>query len=176
MKVQFWSFDLVFAIIIFILAMVVLTFVWVNINNEFSISFSSNVAHMQSQLVETSGQIMSSGYPFNWEHVVNTNNPPSWANISIGLGNGTYGGLSFPKIRTLSFMSESDYQATKAPLGLAYDYYITITGSGMAYSIGINPSSENVTSVQVERFPAVLNGNPVTVQIQLWSNSTLGIE
>lgn len=156
--------------------MVVLTFVWVNINNEFSITASSNVGHMQSQLVESGVQLMAPGYPSNWEQTVNINNAENWTNISIGLGNGTYGDLSDRKIGALSLMSEFDYQATKAPLGLAYDYYITITGSGTAYSAGINPSSENVTSVQVERFPAILNGRPVTVQIQLWSNSTLGVE
>ena len=176
MKAQFWSFDLIFAIIIFVLAMVIMTYIWVNINNEFSLAYSSNIQHMQSQLVETGAQLMSTGYPPNWEYTSSVTNTMEWANISIGLGNGTADGLSYNKMTALRFLSKYDYQETKPPLGLAYDYYITITGEGINYAAGLNPSTENITSIQVEKFPAVLNGRPVTVQLEIWSNSTLGIE
>lgn len=176
MKAQFWSFDIIFAIIIFVFAVIILTVVWIDVSGQFAIAYGSNLINMQSQVQSLSAQILSPGTPANWNYLVNFNSPAGWSNFSIGLSNGTVGVLSQKKINTLANMSRINYQDTKPPLGIGFDYYITILGSGINNSIGFNPGLTNVTSVQVTTIPAVLNGNTVRVQIQLWSNSTLGIE
>ncbi len=176
MKAQFWSFDIVFAIIIFIFAIVILTFVWINVSGSYSLSYGANLQHMQAQLQSLGTQILSTGSPPNWNNAMQLGSPGTWANLSIGLGNGTSGALSQSKVGALLNMSKANYQDVKPALGVSYDYYITITGGGNNDAIGINPAGENITTDQATMIPAVLNGQPVQVQIQLWSNSSLGIE
>jgi hypothetical protein len=177
MKAQFWSFDIIFAVIIFVFAVVILTLIWINITDEFAISYGTNLARIQAQLQSLGIQLLSAGSPPNWNSVMSLGSSGTWENLSIGLGNGTVGGLSQQKINAFYNMSATNYQASKPPLGVAYDYYITVAGSGVnTVAIGMNPAVTNVTSVQVTTLPAVLNGKPVQVQIQLWTNSTLGIE
>lgn len=176
MKAQFWSFDIIFAIVIFIFAVVLLTYVWINISGEFAISSGQNIAQLESELQTIGTQLISQGSPTNWYTKVNLGSPYSWSNVSIGLGNGTEGALSIGKISTLENMSLTDYQETKPSLGIAYDYYITINGTDINIAIGHNPAITNVTAVQVLTEPVVVNGRPAEMQIELWSNSTLGIE
>lgn len=176
MKAQFWSLDVIFAIIIFVFALLLLTVVWIDISGELSISYGGNIANMESQLQTLSNQVFSTGNPSNWNATLNFSLPSSWENVSIGLGNGTVGALSLSKINALKTMNFTNYQATKPALGVGYDYYITISGNGYNTSIGSNPSTSNVTADQVVSVPAILNGKAVQVQIQLWSNSTISIE
>jgi len=174
MKAQFWSFDIIFAIVLFVFAVVLLTLVWTDISGEFSISYSGNLAHMQSQLQSLGTQLLSTGTPSNWNLALNLSSEGTWQNLSVGLGNGTSGALSQGKINSLYNMSNTNYQVTKQSLGIAYEYYITFSTTGVA--IGRNPATTNVTSIQSLSLPVVINGVPSRMQIQLWSNSTLSIE
>lgn len=176
MKAQFWSFDIIFAIVIFIFAVILLTYIWVNISGELAVASGQNVAKLESQLQILDTQLTSTGSPQNWNTKVNLNEPNTWPNVSIGLGNGMNGTLSLGKIREFQNMSLTNYQDVKPSLGVAYDYYITFTGSNINMSIGHNPALANVTAVQVLSEPVVINGNPAQMQVELWSNSSLGIE
>ena len=176
MKAQFWSFDILFAIIIFVFAMVILTYVWTNISGQFSLATSGNLQHLQSQLQSLSTSIYSQGQPADWNASVDVGSPSAWQNISVGLGNGTYGSFSSNKITTLESLSSANYQDLKPALGIAYNYYITILNGGNTIGIGMNPAYMNATSVQSVTLPAVLNGNAIQVRIELWSNSSLGVE
>ena len=176
MKAQFWSFDLVFAVIIFVFTLVLLTYVWLNISGEYSLSYGRNVANIQLQLNSLSSQLLSPGIPSNWNYLVNLSSVSTWQNITVGLGNGTTGALSQFKINALQNMSSDDYQAVKPALGIGYDYYITITGTGISASIGKNPAQLNATSLQSALLPVVINGAPAQMSIELWTNSTLGLE
>lgn len=175
-KAQFWSFDLVFAVIIFVFALVLLTYVWVNISGEYSISYGRNVASLQLQLNSLGSQLLSTGTPPNWNYLVNLSAASAWQNITIGLGNGTSGSLSQFKINALQNMSSANYQDVKPALGVGYDYYITITGEGISESIGKNPAQLNSTSSQSMSVPVVIGGSPAQMSIELWTNSTLGLE
>lgn len=176
MKAQFWSFDVIFAIVIFVFAIVILTYVWLSIAGQFSLANSGNLARLQSQLQSLSVSLLSQGSPTDWNQVVNLSSPGSWQNLSIGLGNGTVGALSQSKINRLGNLSAANYQAVKPALGVAYEYYITFAGAGNTIAIGMNPANANITTVQSLVIPAVINGNAIQVQLELWSNSTLGIE
>ena len=39
MKMQFWSFDVIFAIVIFSVAITILAFTWYDINNQLSLAY-----------------------------------------------------------------------------------------------------------------------------------------
>ncbi len=173
MKAQFWSFDIIFAIIIFVFAVVILTYVWLNISSVSSLQSANNLNRMQLQLQVLGTQLLTPGNPSNWNQKVNLASPGSWENLSLGMGNGTQGALSQSKINELNNMSIANYQATKPALGISYDYYIDFIGTNS--EIGINPANGNVVSSQVITIPAVLNGRQVNVQIQLWSNSTISL-
>lgn len=162
--------------VIFVSTIVLLTYVWLSISGQFSIAYSGNTQQLQEQLQTLGGSIVSTGNPQNWDYIVTNTFPSSWPNISIGLGNGTSGALSMHKITELQAMATAYYQDTKAPLGIGYDYYITITGTSINEDIGSSPFSSNVFSLQTLEVPAVVDGYPVQVQIYLWSNSTLALQ
>lgn len=178
-KAQFWSFDVIFAVVIFSFAITILAFTWFTINNELAIGYGNGSGIMQLQLQSLTQSMLSTGTPTNWQSTVDTTNELTWKGVSIGLaesGSGTT--LSSSKIYAFASVASYDYQATKQMLGVGYDYYITIKsesgyGSGINIGIGSNPASKNALTVYVENRYANLNGIPVVVQVILWTNTTL---
>jgi hypothetical protein len=178
-KAQFWSFDVVFALVIFSTALTVLTYTWYNLNNQLSLAYGGGDSILQLQVKSLASSIMSTGAPANWQSIVNTVNTVTWSNVSIGLASAPLSSnLSSSKLYTMLSMANYNYQATKQPLGLAFDYYITITsnptvGAGLNISIGKNPTVNGALTTYVERRSAFLNGVPVSIRIMAWTNTTL---
>jgi hypothetical protein len=178
-KAQFWSFDVVFALVIFSAALTVLAFTWYNINNQLSLAYGSGDTVMQLQVKALAGGVLSTGAPSNWQSIVNTVNTATWSNISIGLASAPLSSnLSSSKLYAMLSMANYNYQATKQPLGIAFDYYITITsnpatGAGLNISIGRNPQTGNALTTYVERRSAYLNGVPVSIRVMAWTNTSL---
>jgi hypothetical protein len=178
-KGQFWSFDVIFAIIIFSFTITVLAVTWYNLNNNLSISNGNGSNIMQLQLQTLTLNLFTQGSPTNWQSAVNTTNSSTWNYISVGLGANPSGGvLSVNKVYTLASMANSNYQATKQLLGVGFDYYITIKSSnnvtnGINMSIGSNPSKNGALTVYVSHTNAIMGGEPVSVEIDLWTNTTL---
>lgn len=179
LKGQFWSFDMIFAIVIFSFAITILAFTWFSINNQLSISNGNNAGFMQQQLQQLSDNILLPGRPFTWDTGVSFSNYSSWQNFRIGLtdeiGSTT---IDSNKLYTLLSMANSNYQATKGSLGISFDYYITITsisniGSGINISIGRNPLGNGALTVYTEKSYGMLNDVPVTVTTMLWTNTTI---
>jgi hypothetical protein len=178
MKAQFWSFDVIFAMIIFGSALILLTFVWVNVSSQYSTAYSFGLQTMQAQLQSLQSRILTQGVPPNWNSEVNVTNPATWSNVSIGLGTGSGSNLSQSKIATLAAMSNYNtitYQATKPLLGVGYDWYIAINYSNSTLAMGLYPYTRNPYAIQVARQSAVLNGVPVSVQIIVWTNKSFGV-
>lgn len=179
MKAQFWSFDVVFGVIIFSFAITVLAFTWFNISNQLSLGYSNGASVMQMQLQSLSQNLFSTGTPINWQSAVNTSNSITWGAVSVGLGSAqSPGSLSSSKIYTLLSMSNLNYPASKQALGVGFDYYITIKsiskyGSGINISVGSSPYNKTALTIYVANRNSVLNGVPVTVQMLLWTNTTL---
>jgi hypothetical protein len=176
LKAQFWSFDVIFAIIIFIVALTILGFTWYNINNQLSLGYSGagTVAQLQAHMVAQN--LIGTGSPANWQSIVNTTNSLTWGGVGIGLGTSPGGSnLSISKIYTFMSMASGNYQATKQELGTGYDYYIQIYGPGMNISIGSSPFKNKALSIYVEKRSAFVSGEPVTVQVLLWTSSALAI-
>jgi hypothetical protein len=178
MRAQFWSFDVIFAVVIFGTAIVLLTFVWTSISNQYSLSYGMGSINLQAQLQSLQGRILGQGTPANWNSAVNVSNTITWSNVSIGLGTGSGTALSPNKVMTFMAMSDSasaSYQATKPLLGVGYEYYIVIYGNNMTMSFGASPYSNKATSIQVAMQSATLNGAPVSMRIMVWTNKTFGV-
>lgn len=180
MKLQFLSFDAIFAIVIFTFAVSMLAFVWYTINSQASISTGAGTQSMQLQLESLSEKILGPGYPANWYSLVDTSNTLTWANISVGLGSNTGGSLSPLKLATLASMSGGNYLYTKPLLGVGYDYYIVISTSGYRVAIGKKPAPQigsalNGVTIQSTSKSVTINGQAANMQILIWTNSSFGI-
>ena len=175
MKAQFWSMDAVFALVIFSVAVVLVTYVWYGVTNQFALANGNGVGVAQSQLQSLENRLVSGGSPANWYSKVNISNTQTWDNISIGLGGNGQMNLSQQKVFTLLAMSSSNYQATKQELGVGYDYYITIKGSNYNLAIGQNPSLMNATTEQVADVPVTIGGTSAQMQVIIWTNTTFGV-
>lgn len=177
MKAQFWSFDVIFAIIIFSFAITILAYTWFNLSSQLAINSGNGSGIMQLQLQSLSRNLLSQGIPSNWQSVVNSTDPSTWGGISAGLAqaNGGYS-ISSDKVYSLLSMSNSNYQASKQAIGTGFDYYITITSTqedGVNIMIGRNPLNMNPLTVYVNREYATMDGTPVTITVTLWTNTTI---
>lgn len=184
MKLQFWSFDVVFAITIFVAAMSLLTIIWYNLTNQFALAYGYGVQNMQTQLQLLSFRLINPGNPPNWNVQILLNNTSTWSNFSLGLGTDKNGVLSTSKIMSLMAMANSNYtnyQSTKQLLGVSYNYYIIIKNSaylGNLYNItiGLNPNKYNAKAIQVTNMPIVLDdGTNANMQVIIWTNTTFGV-
>jgi len=180
MKLQFLSFDAIFAIVIFTFAVSLMAFVWYTINSQAAISTGTSIQSMQLQLESVSEKMLGSGYPINWQSNVDASNSLTWANISAGIGNGFSGTISYQKATTLAAMANGNYLATKPLLGVAFDYYITIKSASYYVAIGKKPAAQSGTALngvtqQVTNKAVTINGQPANMQIFIWTNSSFGI-
>ncbi len=176
MRAQFWSFDIVFAMVIFVSTIALLAFAWSSVSGQFSVTYQNNVGLMQEQLQALSSTLQTPGYPSSWASSVNAINVSTWNNVSIGLVNqsGT-GAISTDKVMALMAMSNYNYSETKAALGVGYDYYITIGNSDFDLAIGKNPTISNSTAVQLVSIPVIIDGQSAQMQIELWTNTSFGV-
>ncbi len=179
MRGQFWSFDVIFAVIIFSFAITILAFTWYSISSQLALGYSNGAGIMQQQLQSLSQSILSPGVPSYWQGTVNTSNSLTWSGVYAGLAENQSGAVLSPaKVYALMSMSNQNYQATKQVLGVGYDYYITIKsnpaiGSGINISIGSSPFNKGALTIYVNNRNAVMNGVPVNVRMLLWTNRTL---
>ncbi|MGC9099553.1 MAG: hypothetical protein ACP5HW_03365 [Candidatus Micrarchaeia archaeon] len=174
MKLQFWSFDVIFAMIIFGFAITILAFVWYSINNQFSLAYGYGVSSMQIQAQTLANRLLTPGVPSSWSSLVVANNPSTWGNITIGLMGAN--GVSLDKLATLESMSLYNYQATKQAMGVGFDYYIVIKYDGLSFGIGSNPYTHSALSIYVVNKPIMINGMPASMQVMLWTNTSFGVE
>ena len=178
MKLQIWSLDLIFAVVIFSFTITVVGVTWLHISNGLVASYGNaqGVAYIQASSM--SDTLLSAGTPADWQSAVNTTNSVSWRGVTPGID--TVSGqtqISSAKLYAFLSMAALNYTATKPLFGLGSDYYIIISspGSGIAnITIGRNPLNYNASTISVNRRSASLNGNPVWVTVQVWSNSTSG--
>ncbi|MGI0141339.1 MAG: hypothetical protein ACREBF_01660 [Candidatus Micrarchaeales archaeon] len=181
MKLQFFSFDAIFAIVIFTFAVSLLAFMWYTINSQIAVASSGGVQSMQIQLESLSERILGNGYPADWYSIVDTGNTLTWSNISIGIGNGASGAVSMQKAAAFASMANGNYPLTKSLLGTGYDYYITIATSNYQIAIGKKPIPQiggplNSGLTQQTTSKAVtINGQAANMQIYIWTNSSFGV-
>lgn len=178
MRAQFWSFDVIFAMVIFGTTLVLLTFAWSSMSGQLSSTYGLGLQSMQEQLQSLQSRILAPGTPNDWASQVNISNTGTWSNMSIGLGTGSGSQLSLPKIYTLAAMTNhnsTSYQATKQLIGVGYDYYITVKTANVTLAMGSYPFNKDPYAIQTATKSAILNGLPATVQIMVWTNKSFGV-
>ncbi len=178
MKAQFWSFDIIFAMAIFGVTLVILTYVWFSITQEYSLSLGLGTEEMQAQLQVLQNHILSTGYPSNWYYFVNISDPSTWQNVSIGIGTGKGNNVSVARLMALAAFANynaTTYHVSAQMLGLSYDYFITISNDVINVSLGRNPLSNKAIAIQVASLPVVINGMPANMKIELWTNTSFGV-
>jgi hypothetical protein len=165
--------DMIFAIVIFAITMVILTYVWFNVSQQFSITYSNAYGNMQSDMQQLTNRLLTTGTPSNWYYSVDPANLSTWTNTSIGLASSTGGRLSEAKIAKLYALSLINYDASKQLLGVSYNYYIVIYSPQLYnLTIGPNPLAYNATTVVVQDTPVILdNGVPAELRVMLWATS-----
>ncbi len=178
-KAQFWSFDIIFAIVIFTVAMTILAYTWYNIDNQLALSYGSGTETMQFETQVLTERMLTPGTPADWNALVNTSNVSTWKDISIGLTTSSNSSTISPsKVYTLMAMANynnSDYQATKSVMGIGYDYYITITGKDVNIRIGENPATHNALTTYVYKARTVFGTEPVLMKVIVWTNEPVAI-
>jgi hypothetical protein len=176
LKAQFWSFDAIFAIVIFSAAITILAFAWTTVNNQLTISYGNGPLIMQIQEQTLEQTLLSPGSPTDWQSIVNTTNSSTWGGIGVGLGNSTFGSsLSTQKIYTLMAMSNYDYPATKQSLGIGYEYLIAIYNNEFNVTMGSNPNTGNAVTVYVGEESVDVNGIPSIMKVELWTPQVLAV-
>ena len=122
--------------------------------------------------------MLTAGSPTDWQSAVNTTNSLSWRGVSPGIAAVPgQAQISTAKLYALMSMAAANYTATKPLFGLGTDYYVVISSPGSGISnitIGRNPLLYNASTIFVSRRSAVLSGNPVWVNVMVWSNSSAG--
>ena len=179
MRAQFWSFDIIFAIVIFSVALTLLVYTWYNVNSQLSLMYGNGGTIMQLELQSLSRSILSQGSPSYWNSMVNTANSSTWSGISVGLASGPHTTeLSQGKLYTLMAMASNStgYQNTKQVLGVGYDYFITIRGGGLNVSIGENQATHGALTTYVNSEQAFIGSTPVSIEVEVWTNQPFGVE
>ncbi len=169
LKLQFWSFDIIFAIIIFGIAITIVGYTWYNISSQLSISYGETQPILAAQAQSFAQSLLTQGYPADWQSIVNFTVPSTWSGISVGLL-GSGGALSSSKILALY-----NYQATKFPLGIIFDYFILIYNNNINITIGRSPFNTTTYAITSIVKKASLNGQPVTVKVLVWASSPIGV-
>jgi hypothetical protein len=171
-KAQFWSFDLVFAMVIFMSAITILAITWLNISNQLSISTGGITTLMQLQAQQIGQNLVSQGTPGNWEGLVNTSAPATYSKIAAGLASSQgSSSLSSKKLYTLISMVNQNYSDAGLTFGATYDYYIIINGGGLNVTMGRNPTTNGAVTTFVSTRSAFINGIPVIIKVYLWSSN-----
>jgi hypothetical protein len=170
-KAQFWSVDIVFAIVIFTIAITILAYTWFNINQQLSLSYSNDGFIMQLQAAKLTNELFTPGFPTYWQNIDNTTKTNTWNGTSIGLV-GTAGSADFisNKIYTLQGMSNDNYSLVQQFLGVSYNFYIIISTSSYNITIGENPITNGALTVYLNQRSALVDGTPAIVYVYLWSN------
>jgi hypothetical protein len=178
MRGQIWSMDLIFAVVIFSFTITILGVAWLHTSNGLSSTYGNSQGLIFIQAGAMSDTLLSAGTPTDWQSAVSTTNSLTWIGISPGIE--AVSGqpqISAPKLYALMAMAATNYTATKPLFGIGNDYYIIIgsPGAGVAnITIGRNPLASNASTIYINKRSAVLDGNPVWVQVMIWSNSTSG--
>ena len=157
--------------------MLLLSLVWLSVNNQFSITYGYGIVVMQSQLGSLMQRLQGPGSPSNWNSAISVNDVSTWGNISIGLASVNGRDISQQKLLAAVAMSATNYQESKQALGVGYDYYITVY-SPYEYNVsfGLNPAGMNPTAVQVASVPVTLNnGETATMRAIIWTNTSFGV-
>lgn len=162
-KGQVWSYDLIVAVVAFILVLAFLVFFW------WSVSATVGMPRGERLMDDTLGMadiLLSPGNPSDWNDTVNASDPDSWAGASLfGLmENFTSPRISQDKAAKLLQMNATNYSALRAKFRSNYHFYVEMkefyncsNASAYCAERGIPPSSGEYS--ELEHYVAVSGQN-----------------
>jgi hypothetical protein len=186
-KGQVWSYDLIIASIIFVLAMAVLSFFWWSIRT----NMSENKAAIVRESLTISDVLMSPGIPENWNVGVDPNDPSTWSNVQqLGLAKSWDNkSLSVDKVYKMTIMSALNYSFVQNEIRSHYNFYVNVTfrntsngnleqpvllnGTTTPITMGNMYNLITVKTIAMDDRIAVYNNSIVIIRLYLWSDSTL---
>jgi hypothetical protein len=175
-RAQFWSFDVLFAIVIFMAAITILALAWFNISNELALSNGGASYIMQLQSQAVAQNLVSAGSPADWQSIINPSSPATWGSIGAGLatlqGSQT---LSPAKVYALQSMVNYNYSDAGPVLGTTYNYYIIINSSSFNITMGRNPTTNNAVTTFLNKKSAFINGVAAQITVFIWSGSVSSV-
>jgi hypothetical protein len=161
-KAQIWGFDMVVAIIIFLVG--ILIFYIYTINSQIESEETLDVLFYEGNLIM--GNILSNGYPENWtsENVV-----------KIGIL--TDGKINQEKLENFHYLAQDDYSKTKQLFNTKYDYYFFLSESMIISDIevegigepgaGVDFDLESDNLIKINRV-TIYKDKPVNAYLYVW--------
>lgn len=122
-KGQTWSYDLVIAIVAFMLTLAFLVFFWWSVSSTIGAPRGEKLSEDAREMADI---LLSPGNPEDWNSIVNTSDPDSWAEAGlIGIGEG-FGSkaISRDKAEKMLAMNATDYAALKGRFRSPYNFYV----------------------------------------------------
>lgn len=168
-KGQFFSYDAIVSVVIFLLAIGLLITYWWSVTGVMGLERE----RIQKEAISLSDVLLTPGNPSDWQTLSSSDrNELRQYGLTTGWANNV---LDVDKIEQMHDWSDDDYDASKNELRLLNDYYIQIvddngnSACGSDCEIGAEPPAGVKQVVQASRV-ALLNDKVVQVKITLWSN------
>jgi len=182
-KGQVWSYDLIIASMIFVIAMAILAFFWWSART----NMSENKDAIIRESLKVSDVLMSPGIPANWNTLVNLSNQSTWSKVQqIGLAESWVNrSLSVDKIYKLTNMSVTNYSYARSLLRSNYNFYMEfnlrntsnnnleqpVFMNGTAITAGSKYNDMTVKAIARNDRVVVYNNSIIIMRLYLWSNS-----
>jgi len=174
-----WSYDLIVASIIFVIAMGILAFFWWSAQT----NISENKDLIAKESIKVSDTLMSPGIPPNWNELVDVNNPSTWSAIQqAGIAQSWDNNmLSIDKLYKFSQISLRNYSFAKTKLRSRYDFFFELIGINQSVEsrlklngtdiIGGKQYSETTskTIAKVDRV-VIYNNSAALLKVYTWSD------
>jgi len=123
MKGQVWSYDLLIAVVAFMLTLAFLVFFWWSVSAAVGAPRSEQLPEEARSIADV---LLSPGNPSNWNDTINASNASTWTTITlIGIGEG-FGSpeLSQGKAEKMLQMNATNYSLLKEKLRSDFDFYV----------------------------------------------------
>ena len=150
-KAQAWGFDVMIASIIFVAGITTFYFYAINQPGEAK-GILEELSYEGSIIAEN---LLSEGFPENW----NSDNV-----IKIGIT--TDNRINETKLGRFINLTNSSYDKTKSLFNIKFDYYVTISGSGLG-EIGLPNSTDPDSLIKIDRL-TIYQEKPVTLTVNIW--------
>ncbi len=173
LKGQTWSYDLVIAVVVFMLTLAFLIFFWWSVSTTIGMPRGEKLSEDASAMADV---LLSPGNPADWNGTVDTSNSTFWANISLlGIGEG-FGSpkISQDKAEKILAMNGTNYTELKGRFISPYNFYVEMKEFYNCSDPGVESSPINCTG------RGIAPGSPEYSELEHYvqvsgQNFTLGI-
>ncbi|NYZ75827.1 hypothetical protein H0N98_01080 [Candidatus Micrarchaeota archaeon] len=184
-KGQVWSYDLIIASMIFVVAMAILAFFWWSART----NMSENKDAIIRESLKIGDVLMSPGIPADWNTAGGFDpfDDSTWSNVQqIGLAESwTNRSLSVNKLNNLRTMSSTNYSYTRSLLRSKYNFYVEfkfrntrnnnleqpVLMDGLPITAGSPYNDMTVKAIARDDRVVVYNNSIIIMRLYLWSNS-----